>query len=70
MSNRIRYQLEITGTYEESGDYMRNANLEDFLEWAQRQANNLTVLIQTGGGTAPKPIRATIKVKQVAAVLD
>lgn len=69
MGNRIRYQLEITATYEESGDYMRNANLEDFLEWAQDETRYLTIMVKRGAGQ-PKPLRASIKVTQVAAVLD
>ena len=65
--HHIRYQLEITATYEDSGDYTRNANLEDFLEWVERQASHFQV---GPDGLRLGRSRLDIKVKQVAAVVE
>lgn len=69
MGRHIKYQLEITAIYEQSGEHYRNEPLDKFLEWAQNESTYLKVLVQRGANP-PVQVRADIKVKSVSQVLD
>lgn len=63
----VRYTLHIEAEWEDSGDYMRNGTLEEFMRWAQSQAQHLKVFIKEGGGET-RPVRARITVGEVRIV--
>lgn len=60
----VQFTLRIEALWTDSGDYMRNATMPEFMKWAQDNGRHLSVFIKEGA-CEPKQIPAKIVVESV-----
>lgn len=64
----VRFTMSVHGTFEINGDYMRNANLQEFLDWAQKESEHFEVYVKEGSQEPRRLLNASVRVEAVHVV--